>query len=108
MAGCKIACKGGLFFLPHLSGLPHLPGVPHFHVNRPLHEDGGSQAGEVTCVKLPHLKCKRDHIKIRDYLDRRVTPPNPVISPTWGPPPPLHVDGPLVSFSNTQGTIVTP
>ena len=33
--GCKIACKGGLFFLPHLSSLPHLPGVPHLHVNRP-------------------------------------------------------------------------
>ena len=32
--GCKIACKGGLFSLPHLSGLPHLPGV--LHVNRPL------------------------------------------------------------------------
>ena len=47
-----------------------------------LHEGGGPQVGEVTCVKLPHLTCKRDHIKIRDYLDRRVT------SPTWDPPPP--------------------
>ena len=34
--GCKIACKGGLFFLPHLSRLPHLPGVPHLHVKKPL------------------------------------------------------------------------
>ena len=34
--GCKIACKGGLFFLPHLRGLPHLSGVPHLHVKRPL------------------------------------------------------------------------
>ena len=34
--GCKIACKGGLFFLLHLRRLPHLPGVPHLHVNRPL------------------------------------------------------------------------
>ena len=33
--GCKITCKGGLFFLPHLSRLPHPPGVPHLHVNRP-------------------------------------------------------------------------
>ena len=40
-------------------------------------------------------------------MDRRVTPPKRVISPTWGPPP-LHVDGPLVPFSNTEGTIVTP
>ena len=30
----------------------------------------------------PHLSCKRDQIKMRDYVDRRVT------SPTWGPPPP--------------------
>ena len=52
-----------------------------------LHEGGGPQVGEVTCVKLPHLTCKRDHIKIRD-LDRRVTPPKRVTSPTWDPPPP--------------------
>ena len=49
---------------------------------------GGPQVGQVTCVKLPHLACKRDHIKMRDYLDRRVTPPKRVTSPTWGPPPP--------------------
>ena len=30
----------------------------------------------------PHLSCKREQIKIRDYMDRRVTPR------TWGPPPP--------------------
>ena len=40
-----------------------------------LHEGGGPQVGEVKFVKLPHLTCKRDHIKMRDYLDRRVTPP---------------------------------
>ena len=28
-----------------------------------LHEGGGPQAGEVTCGKLPHLTCKRDHVK---------------------------------------------
>ena len=27
-----------------------------------LHEGGGPQVGEVTCVKLPQLTCKRDHI----------------------------------------------
>ena len=37
---------------------------------------------------LPHLSCKRDQIKIRDCMDRRVTPPKRVTSPTWGPPPP--------------------
>ena len=50
-----------------------------------LHEGGGPQAGEVTCGGLPHLSCKRDHIKMRDYMDRRVTPPHRVTSPT--PPP---------------------
>ena len=30
----------------------------------------------------PHLSCKRDQNKIRNYMDRRVT------SPTWGSPPP--------------------
>ena len=29
---------------------------------------------------------KGDHM--RDYMDRQVTPPKRVISPTWGPPPP--------------------
>ena len=32
--------------------------------------------------RAPRLSCKRDQIKMRDYMDRRVT------SPTWGPPPP--------------------
>ena len=41
----------------------------------------GPQIGEVTCGGSPHLSCKRDKIKMRDYMDRRVTPP------TWGPPP---------------------
>ena len=31
------------------------------------HEGGGPQVGEVTCGGLPHLTCKRDHIKMRDY-----------------------------------------
>ena len=31
---------------------------------------------------LHHLSCKHDQIKMRDYMERRVT------SPTWGPPPP--------------------
>ena len=47
---------------------------------------GEPQVGEVTCGKLPHLTCKRDHIKMRDYMDMRVTPPKRVISPTWWSP----------------------
>ena len=35
-----------------------------------------------------HLSCERDQIKMRDYKDRRVTPPKWVTMPTWGPPPP--------------------
>ena len=34
------------------------------------------------------LTCKRDHIKMRDTMGRRATPPERVTSPTWGPPPP--------------------
>ena len=54
-----------------------------------LHGGGGPQTGEVTCGGSPHLSCKQNQVKMRDYMDRRVTPP------TWGPPPPckqaLHV-----------------
>ena len=32
--------------------------------------------------------CKLDQMKMKDYMDRRVTPPKWVTSPTWGPPPP--------------------
>ena len=53
-----------------------------------LHEGGGPQVGEVTCGGLPHLTCKRDQIKMRDYMDRRATPPKRVTSPIWGTPPP--------------------
>ena len=36
----------------------------------------------------PQLSCKRDQDKIRNYMDRRVTAPRTVTSPTLGPPPP--------------------
>ena len=51
-----------------------------------LHGGGGPQIaiGEVTCGGSPHLSCKRDQIKMRDYVERRVT------SPTWGSPPPCR------------------
>ena len=54
----------------------------------PAWEASGPQVGEVICGGLPHLTCKRDYIKMRDYMDRRVTPPNRVTSPIWGTPPP--------------------
>ena len=54
------------------------------------------QIGEVKCGESPHLTCKRrspspgkrDEIKMKDYMDRRVTPPKRVTSSTRGPPPP--------------------
>ena len=37
----------------------------------------GSQihVGEVTCGRSPHLSCKYDQIKMRGYMDLRVTSP---------------------------------
>ena len=50
---------------------------------------GGPQASEVTSGGSLHLPCKCNQIiKMRDYVDRRVTPPTRVTSPTWGLPPP--------------------
>ena len=58
---------------------------------------GGREVGEVnrlgrvtrlSLIWSPHLSCKRDQVKTGDYMDRRVTPPKKVSSPTWGPPPP--------------------
>ena len=40
------------------------------------------QIGELTRGGSPDLSPERDHIKIKDYMDKRVT------SPAWGPPPP--------------------
>ena len=68
-------------------------GPEGFEPNRPirlracLHEGEAPQVGEVTWGGLPHLKCKRGHNKMRDYMDRRVTPPKRVTSPIWGTPP---------------------
>ena len=33
-----------------------------------LHGCGGPQINEVTCGGSPHLSCKRDQIKMRDYM----------------------------------------
>ena len=41
----------------------------------------GPQVGEVKYGWSPHLSYKRDQIKMRDYMDRRVTPPKRVTSP---------------------------
>ena len=62
--------------------------VVHWPLRACLHGGGGAQIGEVTCGGSLHRSCKRDEIKMRDYVDRRVTSPKRVTSPTWGPPPP--------------------
>ena len=36
------------------------------------------EVGEVICGGSPHLSCKRDQIKMRDSMDRRVTQPKGV------------------------------
>ena len=57
-------------------------------LDRKRGEGGGPQIGEVKSGGSPHLSCKRDHIKMRDHMDRWITTPKRVTSPTWGPPPP--------------------
>ena len=72
---------------PRLTGLPYLAD----RLTRP----GGS----------PHLSCNRDQDKIRNYMNRWVTPPRRCTSPTWGPLPvnrPLEIQFPhtvLIKFS---------
>lgn len=56
-----------------------------------LHGGGGLQIGEVSRGGSLHLlSCKRAQVKMRDYMDRRVTPPKQITSPTWGSH--LHVN----------------
>ena len=74
--GCRL---GGYLTLKRLHGniLPRLRGLPGL-------ED------LATCLGgAPHLSCKRNQIKMRDYMDREVTPPKRVTLPTWGLPPPF-------------------
>ena len=47
-----------------------------------LHGGGGPRVGEVKYVGSPNLLCKRDQIKMRYYMDKRVHPPKRVTSPT--------------------------
>ena len=57
-----------------------MAGHPTYHVNviklrACLHGGGGARIGEVTCGGSPHLSCKRDQIKIRDYWSGRLPHP---------------------------------
>ena len=75
-------------------------GIVHCLFGACLHGGRGPEIGEVTCRGSPHLSCKRDKIKMRDYMDRRVTPPKQVTSPTWGPPPPCKQALNLLHYVN--------
>ena len=68
---------GGLSHLERLHGKiwPRLGGLPGL----------ADRANRI--VGSPHLSCKCDQIKMRDHMDRWVTPPERVTSPSWGPPP---------------------
>ena len=58
-----------------------------------LHGGGGPQMGDVTCGSSPHLSCKRDQIKMRDYVDRCVTHQSGLPHLPWVPH--LRVNRPL-------------
>ena len=72
---------------PRLGGLPHLERL-HGKIWPRLRGLPGLADRATRLDGSPHLSCKRDQIKTRDCMDRRVTPPSRVTSPTWGPPPP--------------------
>ena len=69
-------------------GLKGAP-APLYLIRACLHGGGRPQVGEVKFGGSPHLSWKkRDQIKMRDYMDMRVTSPKRATSPIWGPPPP--------------------
>ena len=55
----------------------------------PVLHKGGVPQVEVTRSGSPHLSCKHDQIKMKDYIhvDRRDNSPKRVTLPTWSPPP---------------------
>ena len=72
---------------PRQGGLPHLERL-HGKIWPRLRGLPGLADRTTRLGGSPHLSCKRDQIKMRDHMDRRVTPPKRVTSPTSGPPPP--------------------
>ena len=72
---------------PRLVGSPHLQSL-HGKIWPRLRGLPGLADRVTRLGGSPHLSCKRDQIKMRDHMDRRVTPSKRVTSPTLGPPPP--------------------
>ena len=64
--------------------------ITHPFIRACLHGGGGPQIGEVTWgwPGHPTYHVNMIKLKMRDYMDRWVTPPKWVTSPTWGPQPP--------------------
>ena len=58
-----------------------------------LHVGRGPQTDEVSCGAAPHPSCKRDLMKMRDYMDRLVTHLSGL--PHIPGVPHLHVNRPL-------------
>ena len=78
---------GGSRIRPQLGGLPTLKRL-HGKIWPRL---GGLPSLADRATRLggsPHLSCKCNQIKMRGYMDRRVTPAKRITSLTWGPPPP--------------------
>ena len=74
---------------PRLDGLPHLERL-HGKIWPRLRALPGLADRATRLDESPHLSCKRDQIKMRDHMDRRVTPSKRVTSPTSGYPPPCE------------------
>ena len=84
---------------PRVGGLPHLA-LTRLHgklspwlTGLPYLADWATRPGG-----SPHLSCKCDQNKIRNYMNRRVT------SPTWGPPPPCKQALNCCSFLKTKSS----
>ena len=90
---------------PRPGGLPHLERL-HGKIWPRLRGLPGLADRATRLGGSPHLSCRRDQIKMRDHMDRRVTPPKRVPSPTWGPTG-LHVNRPLNIVIHKQGSWVS-
>ena len=67
---------------PRLGGLPHREAFTWQKIWPRLRGLPGLADRATRLGGSPYWLCKRNQIKTRDYMDRRVTPP------TWGPPSP--------------------
>ena len=78
--------------------------VPQSSLLACLFGGGGPQLGEATCGGSPHLSCKHDQIKMRDYVDRRVTHQSRL--PHLPGVPHLHVNRPLALEKPVEKTVL--